>query len=843
MKRTYEFENLGCAHCAGKMEEKIGKLPEVESVNLSFPMKKMYVKTSSEDLLPVIQKICTDIEPDVIVTEVLKKSSKKRKDEEVHEEHCGCGCESEHEGHEHHHHQHHHDHEHHHHHDEDHCDCDCCDDDDDDEGTIAAATKRQGNGKATVFIVEKLGCAHCAGKMEEQVSHLPGVEAVNLTFATKQLRVWSDDAKALLPQIQDICTSIEPDVKVVIREDTVRAQKEAKNNSEDNREYLELGIGIVLFIAGKIFESSKPVYSTACFLLAYLILGIKIVWTALRNISKGQVFDENFLMSIATIGAFGIGEYAEAVGVMLFYRIGELFEEKAVERSRSQIMDVIDMRPEVVNLVNEHGDVSVIDAEEAEIGDILLVRPGDRIPLDGVITDGETMIDTSPVTGEPVPISGFEGTEVTSGCLNTSGVIKIRVEKVLEESMVTRIMDSVENAAASKPKMDRFITRFSRVYTPFVVFMALATAIIPSIITGNWTHWVYTALTFLVISCPCALVLSVPLAFFSGIGAGSKIGILFKGGAALETLKDITSVVMDKTGTITKGNFKVQDVVTFGDVTRNELLSLAASCEESSTHPIAKSIMEAAKEENISYKTAESAKEIAGHGSVIKLDGSEVLAGNKKLMNQYHIAGEYKETTSYGTEVFLAKDGVLIGAVVIADTLKDDAKSAIASLKAQKLHTVMLTGDSESAANAIAEETGIDEVYSKLLPDEKLLKLQEQRTKHGAVMFVGDGINDAPVLAGADCGVAMGSGADAAIEAADVVFMTSSVEAIPQAIAIGKKASRIAWQNVVFALVVKALVMILGLLGFANMWMAVFADTGVAMLCVLNSIRALKIQS
>lgn len=848
MKRTYEFENLGCAHCAGKMEEKIGKLPEVESVNLSFPMKKMYVETSSEDLLPVIQKICTDIEPDVIVTEVLKKSSKKRKDEEVHEEHCGCGCESEYEVHEHHHHQHHHDHdhEHHHHHDEDHCDCGCCDDDDDDEGTIAAATKRQGNGKATVFIVEKLGCAHCAGKMEEQISHLPGVEAVNLTFATKQLRVWSDDAKALLPQIQEICTSIEPDVKVVIREDTVRAQKEAKkakNNSEDNREYLELGIGIVLFIAGKIFESSKPVYSTACFLLAYLILGIKIVWTALRNISKGQVFDENFLMSIATIGAFGIGEYAEAVGVMLFYRIGELFEEKAVERSRSQIMDVIDMRPEVVNLVNEHGDVSVIDAEEAEIGDILLVRPGDRIPLDGVITDGETMIDTSPVTGEPVPISGFEGTEVTSGCLNTSGVIKIRVEKVLEESMVTRIMDSVENAAASKPKMDRFITRFSRVYTPFVVFMALATAIIPSIITSNWTHWVYTALTFLVISCPCALVLSVPLAFFSGIGAGSKIGILFKGGAALETLKDITSVVMDKTGTITKGNFKVQDVVTFGDVTRNELLSLAASCEESSTHPIAKSIMEAAKEENISYKTAESAKEIAGHGSVIKLDGSEVLAGNKKLMNQYHIAGEYKETTSYGTEVFLAKDGVLIGAVAIADTLKDDAKSAIASLKAQKLHTVMLTGDSESAANAIAEETGIDEVYSKLLPDEKLLKLQEQRTKHGAVMFVGDGINDAPVLAGADCGAAMGSGADAAIEAADVVFMTSSVEAIPQAIAIGKKASRIAWQNVVFALVVKALVMILGLLGFANMWMAVFADTGVAMLCVLNSIRALKIQS
>ena len=838
MKKTYEFENLGCAHCAGKMEEKIGKLPEVESVNLSFPMKKMYVETSSEDLLPVIQKICTDIEPDVIVTEVSKKSG-KRKEQHSHEDHCSCGCEDHDHDHEHHDHEHHHD---------DHCGCGCCDDDDDDDDDepIAAAANRQGKGQATVFIVEKLGCAHCAGKMEEQISHLPGVEAVNLTFATKQLRVWSEDAKALLPQIQDICTSIEPDVKVVIRENTVRAQKEAKkakNNAEDHREYCELGAGIVLFIAGKAFESSKPIYSMVCFIFAYLILGIKIVWTALRNISKGQVFDENFLMSIATIGAFGIGEYAEAVGVMLFYRIGELFEEKAVERSRSQIMDVIDMRPEVINLVDEHGDVSVIDAEEAELGDILLVRPGDRIPLDGVITDGETMIDTSPVTGEPVPVSASVGTEVTSGCLNTSGVIKIKVEKVLEESMVTRIMDSVENAAASKPKMDRFITRFSRVYTPFVVFMAVATAIVPSIITGNWTHWVYTALTFLVISCPCALVLSVPLAFFSGIGAGSKIGILFKGGAALETLKDITSVVMDKTGTITKGNFKVQDIVTFGDVTRDELLSLAASCEESSTHPIAKSIMEAAKEENVSYKTAESAKEIAGHGSVIKIDGSEVLAGNKKLMNQYHVTGEYKESVSYGTEVFLAKDGVLIGAVIIADTLKDDAKSAIASLKAQNLHTVMLTGDSESAANAIAKETGIDEVYSKLLPDEKLSKLQEQRTKHGAVMFVGDGINDAPVLAGADCGAAMGSGADAAIEAADVVFMTSNVEAIPQAIAIGKKASNIAWQNVVFALAVKALVMILGLLGFANMWMAVFADSGVAMLCVLNSIRALKVQS
>ena len=624
---------------------------------------------------------------------------------------------------------------------------------------------------------ENLGCAHCAGKMEEQISHLPGVEAVNLTFATKQLRVWSDDAKTLLPQIQDICTSIEPDVKVVVRENTVRAQKEAKKakeNSEDNREFWELGAGIVLFIAGKALESSKPVYSMVCFILAYLILGIKIVWTALKNISKGQFFDENFLMSIATIGAFGVGEFAEAVGVMMFYRIGELFEEKAVERSRSQIMDVIDMRPEVVNLVDDHGDVTVIDAEEAEIGDILLVRPGDRIPLDGIITDGETMIDTSPVTGEPIPVSASIGTDVTSGCLNTSGVIKIKVEKVLEESMVTRIMDSVENAAASKPKMDRFITRFSR-----------ATAIIPSLVTGNWTHWIYTALTFLVISCPCALVLSVPLAFFSGIGAGSKIGILFKGGAALETLKDITSVVMDKTGTITKGNFKVQDVIPLGNATRHEILSLAASCEESSTHPIGKSIMEAAKDENVTYKTPENAKEIAGHGSVITIDNSEILAGNKKLMAQYHVTGDYPETTSYGTEVFLAKDGVLIGAIVIADTLKDDAKSAIASLKAQNLHTVMLTGDSETTANAIAKETGIDalaisfgsshgnypEGYVPEFDFERLKEIKE-KTKMPLVLHGGSGSGDENIKRCVEFGInKINVGCD---------FMNANVDSIKQ---------------------------------------------------------------
>ena len=745
-----------------------------------------------------------------------------------HQEECGCG------------HDHHHQEEcdcgHDHHHQEE---CDCGHDHHHQESAAA----KEGTGAPVIFIIDNLGCAHCAGKMEEKINGLPEVEAASLTYATKQLRVWAPDAKSLLPQIQKICTSIEPQVTVSIRPARIKHQKETTNNTmnEDTKALICIILGIGFFTAGQFLKSSSTIYGNLCFITAYVILGARIVWTAFRNITRGQVFDENFLMSIATIGAFFIGEFAEAVGVMLFYRIGELFENKAVARSRSQIMDAIDMRPEVVNYVDIHGNISVIDAEDAQIGDIIQVRPGDRIPLDGTIVNGETMIDTSPVTGEPVPVSASVGTSVISGCMNTSGLIQIKVEKLLEDSMVTRIMDSVENAAASKPTIDRFITRFSRIYTPFVVILALITAILPSLITGNWHHWVYTALTFLVISCPCALVLSVPLAFFSGIGAGSRLGILFKGGAALETLNHIQSIVMDKTGTLTEGNFQVQEIHSLSSYSEKELLALAASCEAGSSHPIGKSILEAARKKKLSYSSADSVKEIAGHGTVISLDGKEILAGNQKLMDMYHISVP-ESINLYGTEVYIAENGVLVGYILISDTLKKDAKSAIGILKNQGLHTVMLTGDSIKSAEAIASQTGIDQVYARLLPDEKLSRLKEERQKHGSVMFVGDGINDAPVLAGADCGAAMGSGADAAIEAADVVFMTSSVSAIPQAISISKKASRIAWQNVIFALGVKALVMILGLLGYANMWMAVFADTGVAMLCVINSIRAMKVQ-
>ena len=489
-----------------------------------------------------------------------------------------------------------------------------------------------------------------------------------------------------------------------------------------------------------------------------------------------------------------------------------------------------------------------------------LVRPGDRVPLDGIVIDGETRLDTSAITGEPVPVKAAVGDLVSSGCVNTSGQIRIRVEKVLEESMVTRILDSVENAAASKPDIDKFITRFARVYTPFVVLFAILVAVLLPFVLPNWhffvdagytgaegvvygtsgTASVLTALTFLVISCPCALVLSVPLAFFSGIGAASKKNILFKGGVAIESLKNIKAVVMDKTGTITKGNFVVQNAVCADPhITSEELLAVSAGCELSSTHPIGSSIVAAAKEKGLEIERPSKVEEIAGHGIRAELGRGVVLCGNRKLMeaNGVDLSGYKKE--QFGTEVLTALNGKFAGHIVIADTIKPDAVSAIAKTKKYGIVTAMLTGDAEDSAKAVAAEAGIDEVHAKLLPEDKFKELKKIREKYGSVMFVGDGINDAPVLAGADVGAAMGSGADAAIEAADVVFMTSEMEAIPQAIDIARATSRISWQNVCFALAVKAVVMIAGLFGFANMWVAVFADTGVSVLCLMNSIRIL----
>ena len=686
-----------------------------------------------------------------------------------------------------------------------------------------------------VYIVENLGCANCAAKMEKKINELPEVEAATLTFATKQLRVASNHQEQLLPVLQEICSSIESEVVVSVKEEG----KQPKEKGSNTKAFLQIGAGAVLFVLGILSEESLPIVSLASFVIAYVILGGEILLKAAKNLTKGHVFDENFLMSVATIAAFVIGDYAEAVGVMLFFCVGELFEDIAVARSRSQIMEAVDMRPEVVNLI-QGKEVQVIPAKEAKVGDLLLVRPGDRIPLDAVVVHGESRVDTAPVTGEPVPVKISEGDSVISGCVNISGAIQIRVEKVLEDSMVSRILNSVENAAASKPKIDRFITRFARIYTPFVVTLALGTAILPSIITGDWEFWIYTAITFLVISCPCALVLSVPLAFFSGIGAGSKKSILFKGGLALEVLGNVKAVVMDKTGTITKGNFEVQECISLNGYSDEQVLTMAANCEMDSTHPIGYSIVAKAKQQSFPLTRPESVEEISGKGICAQCREGEVLCGNKELLELYQVDVKEYAHTIYGTEVFVALNRELIGYLVIADTVKPEAEKAVAKLKRNGLKTVMLTGDADQCAQAVAKQTGVEKYYAKLLPEDKIERLKEVRKQYGEVMFVGDGINDAPVLAGADVGAAMGSGADAAIEAADVVFMTSSMEAIPEAIALAKATKRIAMQNVIFALIIKAAVMLLGLFGFANMWMAVFADTGVAMLCVLNSVRILR---
>ncbi len=680
--------------------------------------------------------------------------------------------------------------------------------------------------------------------MEARIQALPEVKEATITFTTNQLQVVTEGDKDLLEEFQKICAAIESEVivkrKVSVNkkeEKKKREQEQQEKKREQKRERIEIVAGAGLFLAGILLKDKYELFSTILFVSSYLTLGWEILLTAGKNICKGRMLDENFLMSIATLGAFAIQEYAEAVGVMLFYRIGEMFEHIAVEKSRGQIMSAVDLRPEVVSR-EQNGVTEVIPAEQAQVGDLLIVRPGDRIPLDGTVIDGESRIDTSPVTGEPVPVKVEKGDSLVSGCVNTSGLLKMRVEKVLEDSMVTRILDSVEHAAASKPKIDKFITRFARVYTPFVVALALATAILPSLVTGNWSYWVYTALTFLVISCPCALVLSVPLAFFSGIGAGSKRGILFKGGVAIEALQGVKTVVMDKTGTITEGNFVVQKCVA-NEMEEEELLRLAAVCEKNSTHPIGTSILLAAEERKVSVPDPERITEISGKGIEAVLDGRQILCGNQKLMEQYQVDLTNGPKGSYGTEVLVAVDGEIAGFLVISDTIKKDAVSAVQELKRQKIRTAMLTGDAKESAEAVAEQTGIDEVHARLLPEEKLGELTKIREQNGSVMFVGDGINDAPVLAGADVGAAMGSGADAAIEAADVVFMTSSMEAIPASLEIARSTNRIAKQNVLFALAIKVVVMVLGLAGFADMWLAVFADTGVAMLCVLNSIRIL----
>lgn len=770
---VFTLKNLGCAHCASKMEEKIKHLPDVKNASITFVTKELRIDSSlpASELLPEINKICKAIEPEV---EAVVKQEKTYNDSDF-----------------------------------------------------------------KIYTIKNLDCAHCAAKMERLINEMDGVDEAVISFTSKQLRLKAENADKLMPEIKKACRKIESEVDFEAEENSSEEEEDEKSD------IIKIAIGAVIFAGIQIYshvsgaESFSPI-ALALLVVAYIVLGGDVIITSLKNIRNGQIFDENFLMSVATLGAFAIKEYPEAVGVMLFFKIGELFEHIAVKRSRSQIMDAVDLRPETVNVV-ENGEIKVKDAKLAKAGDILLVRPGDRIPLDGEVIEGESRIDTSAVTGESVPVKAEKGSKVISGCVNVSAVIKIKAEKELKDSMVTRILNSVENAAAGKPKIDSFITRFARVYTPIVVFAALFTAFAMPLITGQGFYkWIYTALSFLVMSCPCALVLSVPLAFFCGIGSASKRGILFKGGIVMESLASIKAVVMDKTGTITKGNFDVSSVKSSGYVTEGELLKICASCESTSTHPIAESIVKYAKEKNADFAAAENVEELSGMGIKAVYEGRNVLCGNKRLMDKFNVSVPSENNETGGTEVIVAVDGKYAGRIVISDTIKEEAKSAIGKIKKQNIVTAMLTGDTEKTAEAVAKTTGIDELHAKLMPEDKLNELKNIRNKHGEVMFVGDGINDAPVLAGADVGAAMGSGADAAIEAADVVFMKSNMESIPDSIAISKKSVAVSRQNVVFAIAVKAIVLILGITGiYSNMWLAVFADTGVALICILNSVRIL----
>ena len=603
----------------------------------------------------------------------------------------------------------------------------------------------------------------------------------------------------------------------------------------------------VLFVALLIAEHTGMLENVnvwiqfVIYLVPYLIIGYDIVYKAVRNISHGQVFDENFLMMVATVGAFGVQEFSEAVAVMLFYQVGELFQSYAVGKSRQSISAMMDICPEYAN-IEQNGVLTQVDPDDVEVGDIIVIKPGERIPLDGVVIEGESLVDTAALTGESVPRSAKAGDEIISGCVNGSGTLKVKVTKEFDDSTVAKILELVENASSKKAKVENFITKFSKYYTPVVTIGAVVLALVPPLVLGGgFAEWIQRACIFLVISCPCALVISVPMGFFGGIGAASKVGVLVKGSNYLEAVAEMTTIVFDKTGTLTKGEFKVAQIQPQG-MTETELLEIAALGEGYSTHPIANSIREAYGK-TPDMKRTENANEIAGHGISITVDNKAVLIGNEKLMKKEGIA--YTPCQSCGTVVYVACDGKFAGTLVISDTVKDGAKEAISAMKQVGVKKcVMLTGDRKEAAMEVAKELGIDEVHAELLPADKVAQVERllrEKPKKEKLAFVGDGINDAPVLTRADIGIAMGSmGSDAAIEAADVVLMDDDVRKIASIVRISRKTLLIVKQNIVFALGVKAIVLLLGAFGAANMWEAVFADVGVSVIAILNSMRALK---
>ena len=609
------------------------------------------------------------------------------------------------------------------------------------------------------------------------------------------------------------------------------------------KKLIKIIIAFILFLIAMIFKAENEWINISLYVISYIIVGFEIIRKALRNITRGKVFDENFLMTVATIGAFGIGEYPEAVAVMLFYQVGELFQSYAVDKSRKSISSLMDIRPDFANV---EGKVEKVDPDDVEIGDIIIIKPGEKVPLDGVILEGKSSLDTKALTGESLPKDVTEGEEILSGCINLNGVLRVEVTKEYGQSTVSKILDLVENASSKKSKSENFITKFARYYTPIVVIIALFLALVPPLVIDGaiFSDWIYRALSFLVVSCPCALVISIPLSFFGGIGGASKMGILIKGSNYLEAISKAEIVVFDKTGTLTEGNFEVQKIMPV-NITEEELLKIVAYAENYSNHPISLSVKNAYSRK-INEVDIQSTQELSGMGIVAKIWDRDIIVGNEKLMREKEI--EFLKTDDVGTVLYVAIDNKYVGYILIADKIKDDAKKAIEELKKNNVkETVMLTGDKKSVGEDVAQKLGLDKVYTELLPDgkvKKVEKLLKEKSENGKLVFVGDGINDAPVLALADIGVAMGGlGSDAAIEAADVVIMTDEPSKIVNTIKLSKKTMRIVKENIVFAILVKVLILMLSAIGFSTMWEAVFADVGVSVIAIINALRVLRIKN
>lgn len=700
-----------------------------------------------------------------------------------------------------------------------------------------------------IFILKGLDCPNCSAKIEKEVGELAGVSSssINLMKQSLTISVEEDALSLVTKQIETIVHSHEPDVTVTeyIAESSVSTQKTKSEDYNNKIRIIRLIAGALIFISGIISNEfinvSLPVY-LIFLVLAYIILGGDVVIKAIKNITKGRIFDENFLMSLSTIGAFVIGEYPEAVAVMLFYQIGEYFQDLAVNRSRKSIANLMNIRPDFATVLR-NGEQTIVSPKTVSIGEIIVVKPGEKIPLDGIILEGDSMLDTKALTGESVPRTVHKGDEALSGCVNQNGVLTIQVTKAFGESTVSKIIELVENASSRKAPTENFITTFARYYTPVVVIFALILAVAPPLLfNAEWIEWIHRAFVFLVISCPCALVISIPLTFFGGIGAASKHGVLVKGSNYLESLNNVSTVVFDKTGTLTKGVFKVTEIVPDNGFTVDRILEYGAKAEIYSNHPIAKSII-AAYEKDVDGTNITDYKEISGYGISVTVDNKKILAGNSKLMTAEQI--HYRPCNKAGTKVYVAVDGKYAGCILITDEIKEDSKRAIAELKRIGIEkTVMLTGDDEMIGKAVSRKLGLDEYYAQLLPDQKVLKLEEldsQKPLKSKLAFIGDGINDAPVLARADVGIAMGGiGSDAAIEAADVVLMTDEPSKLVEAIEVAKATKHIVIQNIVLALTVKVIFMVLGAFGIAGMWEAVFGDVGVALIAVMNAMRTLK---